>query len=432
MARVLELAEPRRSPFPDAGLAWGWEIPTLTALTLLILSFGLVTLYSASAFQAQRAGLPDTYFVLRQATGATLGLMAMVLCARMPYQIWKSLAWPLLGLTWFLLVLLVLPGTQAIAPEVNGARRWLRLGVSFQPSELAKIAIIVWSAALCVRKAPQFKRLSQGLAPFLVVWAALLIPVLLQPDLSTAAVMGMLGAVVVFAGGARVGHFLFLGLLGAPVLVAQLRVGFRWERLLAFLNPADHADGAGFQVLQSLIAVGSGGLTGLGFGEGRQKFGFLPEAQNDFIFAMVGEEWGLLGVSFLTVLYLALVAVGFRVASRAPDLFGRLLAIGFSSFIAIHAFLHMAVGLALVPPTGLPLPLVSFGRTNLIVTLVGLGILLSVARGCQDGDERPCKGNGEIDLLWDKAQVSSPGGRLAALKGFFGYGSHPLAGGSRG
>jgi cell division protein FtsW len=304
--------------------------------------------------------------------------------------------------------------------------------VSFQPSELAKITMIVWSAALCIRKAPQFQRLSRGLAPFLVVWAALLLPVLLQPDLSTAAVIGMLGAVVVFAGGARVGHFLFLGLLGAPVLLAQLRVGFRWERLLAFLNPADHADGAGFQVLQSLIAVGSGGLTGLGFGEGRQKFGFLPEAQNDFIFAMVGEEWGLLGVSFLTVLYLSLVAVGFRVASRAPDLFGRLLAIGFSSFIAIHAFLHMAVGLALVPPTGLPLPLVSYGRTNLIVTLMGLGILLSVARGCQEVDERPCQGTGEIDLLWEKAQVGSAGGRFAALKWFFGYGSRPLAGGSRG
>jgi cell division protein FtsW len=151
--------------------------------------------------------------------------------------------------------------------------------------------------------------------------------------------------------------------------------------MASFLNPAADPAGAGFQVRQSLVALGSGGLTGVGFGEGRQKFGFLPEAHNDFIFALVGEEWGLLGVVFLVVLYLSIILVGFRIASRASDLFGELLAVGVTNLIAVQAVLHMAVGLSLLPATGLALPLVSYGRSNLLVTLTAIGILVSVARG---------------------------------------------------
>jgi cell division protein FtsW len=153
----------------------------------------------------------------------------------------------------------------------------------------------------------------------------------------------------------------------------------------AFLNPASDPGGTGFQVHQSLVALGSGGLSGVGIGQGRQKFGFLPEAHNDFVFAMIGEEWGFLGVVMLVALYTAMVLVGFRIARRAPDAFGELIAVGCASLIALQAFLHMAVGLALAPPTGLPLPLISYGRSNLIVTLVALGILISVARSAPGG-----------------------------------------------
>ena len=162
-------------------------------------------------------------------------------------------------------------------------------------------------------------------------------------------------------------------------------VGFRLERLRSFLNPLADEAGSGYQVTQSLIAFGSGGITGVGIGEGRQKYGFLPESHNDFIFAMIGEEWGLIGVVVLVALYTAMTLVGFRIASRAPDLFGELLAIGFTSLIALQAILHMAVGLALAPATGLSLPLVSYGRSNLIITLVALGILASVARATPGG-----------------------------------------------
>lgn len=381
MARPLDIAPAGPVTLPDSGLGKGWEPAAVLALTLLLLAFGLVTLYSASSVSALRQNLPDTYFVLRQAGGALVGLTALGVCAWLPYGVWERLAWPLLWGSVILLVVIILPWTESVAPEINGARRWLRVGVTVQPSELAKIAVVVWTAALAVKKAGQFKSLSRGLGPFFLIWAVVLVPIVLEPDLSTALLIGMLGCLIVFAAGARIGHFIFLGLLGLPFVRNQLVVGFRADRIESFLNPAADLAGAGFQVHQSLLALGSGGLAGVGFGEGRQKFGFLPEAHNDFIFAMVGEEWGMLGVVFLVSLYMAIVLVGFRIAGRAPDLFGELLAIGFTNLIALQAVLHMSVGLGLVPATGLALPLVSYGRSNLIVTLAALGILISVARG---------------------------------------------------
>lgn len=375
--------------FPETGLGRGWEPSALLGITLMLLCFGLVNLYSASAFLAQRQALPDSFYVLRQAAGAAVGLLVLVGCARIPHSWWRASAWPLLVATFAMLILLVLPWTTGIAPETNGARRWLNLGIAFQPSELAKLAIVIWTAHLAVKKAPYFRSLSRGLLPFLLVWSALLLPVLLQPDLSTAFVIGAAAAITIFAAGARFGHFVVLGVLLIPVALSQLGSGFRRDRLAAFQDLDGHLTTAGYQVNQSLIALGSGGMTGVGFGEGRQKFGFLPEPHNDFIFSMIGEEWGLLGVSLLLALYLAIVLVGFRIAQRARDPFGRLLAVGLTSLIALHAFLHMGVGLGLVPPTGLSLPLVSYGRSNLLITLVAVGILISVARSSCDPEGGP-------------------------------------------
>jgi len=370
---------------PDAGLGRGWEAAAVLGLTLLLLSFGLVALYSASSVLALRQGLPDTYYVIRQAVGAGVGMGCLVLCAWLPYRLWERSAWALLVVSMLALVAVILPFTTAIAPEINGARRWLQLGVTIQPSEIAKVAVIVWTASLAVKKAPLFQSLGKGLGPFLAVWGVVLVLILAEPHLSTALVIALLGPLIVFAAGARISHFVLLAALGVPVLMQQLSVGFRAARIASFLNPASDPGGAGFQVHQSLVALGSGGLSGVGIGQGRQKFGFLPEAHNDFVFAMIGEEWGFLGVVVLVALYTAIVLVGFRIARRAPDQFGELVAIGCSSLIALQAFLHMAVGLALAPPTGLPLPLISYGRSNLIVTLVALGILISVARSAPGG-----------------------------------------------
>ncbi len=378
--RPLNVAPAGPTTLPETGLGRGWEPAVLMGVTLLLFAFGLVTLYSASQVLALRAGVPDYYYVLRQATGGALGLGAMVVVSRIPYRWWQPLAWPMVGLTWVLLMILVIPGTEEIAPRINGARRWLQVGVTIQPSELAKVALVIWTSALAVKKQAQFRSLKKGLLPFLIIWGAVLIPIAAEPDFSTACLIGVLVGMVVFVAGGRIGHFLFVGLLLLPFVWIQLGVGFRLQRILVFMNPGADPDGAGYQVTQSLVAIGSGGLTGVGFGEGRQKYGFLPEPHNDFIFAMIGEEWGLMGVLFVVSLYLTLILVGFRIARRAQDLFGELLAVGFTSLIALHAVLHMSVGLGLVPTTGLALPLISYGRSNLLVTLASVGILMAISR----------------------------------------------------
>ena len=384
--RPMDIAPARPVRLPDAGLGRGWEATAVMGLTVLLLSFGLVFLYSASSVLALRQSFPDTYYALNQAAGAGIGLACLMVCAWLPYRIWERCAWPLLALSILGLALVILPWTESIAPETNGARRWLLVaGISIQPSEIAKVAVVVWTAAFAVKKAPHFRSLRRGLGPFLAVWGLVLLLVGLEPDLSGAMVIAMMGGLIVFAAGARIAHFGFLALLAAPLLWFQFAVGFRAERIAAFLNPTADPMGAGFQVRQSLVALGSGGLSGVGIGEGRQKFGFLPEAHNDFIFAMIGEEWGFLGVLLLVCMYTSIVLVGFRIAGRAPDRFGELLAIGCSSLIALQAILHMAVGLALAPATGLALPLVSYGRSNLIMTLVALGMLISVARATPGG-----------------------------------------------
>jgi cell division protein FtsW len=221
-----------------------------------------------------------------------------------------------------------------------------------------------------------------------VVWGAVLLTIVAEPDFSSACLVGMLAGIVVFSAGGRIGHFIFLGLLVLPMIVVKLGSGYWFQRMQAFWDPEFDPSGAGYQVRQSLVAIGSGGLTGVGFGEGRQKFGFLPEPHNDFIFAMIGEEWGLLGVLLVVSLFLTLILVGFRIAQRAPDLFSELLAIGFTSLIALQAMLHMGVGLGLVPNTGLALPFISYGRSNLLVTMASVGILISIARAQPHGRGR--------------------------------------------
>jgi cell division protein FtsW len=388
MARVVDLAPSGPLALPITGIGRGWEAAAILTLTLLLLSVGLVTLYSASAFLAQREGLPNYYYVLRQATGMAGGLAILSFCAWLPHDIWRRLAWPMVIIAWILLLIVIAPGTESIAPTINGARRQLRFGMTLQPSEVAKVAVVVWTAALAVRKQEEFSSLRRGLAPFLLVWGAIMLPIALEPDLSTAFLVGITGCLIVYVGGARLSHFLFLGLIAVPVLYTQLGVAFRARRVVSYLNPSADPAGAGFQVHQSLLAFGSGGVAGVGFGQGRQKLGFLPEAHNDFIFAMIGEEWGLIGVTMTVLLYLLLILVGFRVAARASDLFGQLLAVGLTSMIAMHAILHMSVGLGLVPATGLALPLISYGRSNLLVMLASLGILMSISRA----SERPLPG----------------------------------------
>ena len=392
-------AYPRERANQDPSrLGSGWESGVVLLLAVTLVSVGLVMVYSASAVMAQAQGLAPHHFLLRQMSGAVAGLVALVVAAQLDYRRLRALAWPLLAVTVLLLAAMVLPGSDAIAPATKGARRWLLLGpVRMQPSEVAKLALIIWTAALTVKKQDRLRSLSQGLAPFLVVWGLVGLLILLQPDLSTAVLTLGLAALVAYAGGARPGHFIMLGALALPFLwSAVTRVAYRMERLTAFLDPRADVSDLGYQINQSLIALGSGGLAGRGFGRGQQKFGFLPEPHNDFILAMVGEEWGFLGVAALVLLFVGFALVGYRVARNAADLFGFLLALGITNLVVLQAFMHAAVNLALVPPTGVTLPFISYGRSSLIVSLAGVGILMSVARISDKRDRALARARGGV------------------------------------
>ncbi|MBW3627660.1 MAG: putative lipid II flippase FtsW [Gemmatimonadetes bacterium] len=364
-------------------VAEGWERGALVLVVLLMASLGMVEVYSSSTFMAQSEGLPAHFYALRQLLGMLPGAVLCVFLSRLDYRKLDAVAWPLLALIIFLLFLVVLPGTESIAPRINGARRWLRVGIVIQPSEFAKLALIIWTAALAVKKQDRLHSLRKGLLPFLLVWGAVIVPVMLQPNFSTVLLLALLASLVLFAGGARIGHFIVLGLVAGPLAWQQVAgASYRMQRVVAFLDPTADPDRF-YQSYQALIAVGSGGLTGVGFGGSQQKFGFLPEPHNDFLFAMIAEEWGFAGVVFTLALFAAFGAVGYRIARRAPDLFGYLLAVGMTNLIVVSALLHMGVALALLPTTGVVLPFMSYGRSGLLVCFAAVGILLAVARGPQ-------------------------------------------------
>ena len=353
----------------------------LIAITLLLVGFGLLSVYSASSFTAESEGLPDSYYLVQQAARALVGVAALLAASFVDYRVYRHLAWPLLAVTAALLIIVILPGTEAIAPRINGARRWLMLGVAIQPSELAKIAIVIWTAALAVKKQERLRSLRYGLMPFLVVIGPVCLLILLEPHLSGAMLVGALAFIVLFAAGGRLGHFVFLGLLGLPVLWDQVvNTGYRMNRMMAFLKPGMGADDIGYQLNQSLIAIGSGGAVGVGFGESRQKLLYLPEPQNDFIFSIIAEEWGFVGSVILIGLFLAWTVIGMRVAGSAPDLFGRLLAVGLTSIVGVGAFAHVGVTLGVFPTTGVNLPFISAGGTGLVLALGVTGILVNVAK----------------------------------------------------
>ena len=366
-------------------LAVGWEGPALLLITITLLSFGLVSVYSASAVMAQSAGQPDYYYVLSQLTGGVMGLVALIAMAQIDYRHLRLLAWPLLIAVIVMLIVVIMPGTEAIAPRINGARRWLRLGfITIQPSEFAKLALIVWTAALAVKKQDKLPSLSRGLLPFLLVWALVESLIFLEPSFSAGAIALLLALLVVFAAGARIGHFILLGFVGLPLLLQQVGGGYRGGRVTTWieimLNKTFDPTGAGYQINQALIAIGSGGPVGRGFGRGVQKFHYLPEPHNDFLFAMIGEEWGFAGSFLLIALFTAFALIGYRIARQAPDFFGFLLAVGITNLIAVQAVLHMAVNMALIPTTGVTLPFMSYGRSSLLVCLAATGVLLNIAR----------------------------------------------------
>jgi cell division protein FtsW len=355
------------------------EAKALVVVTAALLSFGLAALYSASAFEAVRDKLPSTYFLLKQVTGVGVGIAIFAIAAKADAELWSKFAWVVMGMALFAMLLTVLPFTKSFAPPILGARRYL-MGGSVQPSEFAKLAVIVWTAMLVVKKGDQLSRLSKGLLPILLVIGSLCVMAAFEPDLSTVLFFALQMVIIVFAAGARIGHFVFLGIVFTPILWAETqRLQYVMERLMGFSEMAGAAHAkVNYQLVQSLIAVGSGGWFGAGFGEGRQQNGFLPLSYDDFIGSSIGEEWGFVGIAALISLYALWGWIGFRIAKQARTPFQSLVAIGITTTMIITAYLHIGVVIGLLPTTGLTLPFISFGRSNLILSMLMTGILVNI------------------------------------------------------
>jgi cell division protein FtsW len=359
-----------------------WETRLLVLVAAILVVFGLTAVYGASSLLTIAGGQVGSSFALKQALGAAVGGIVAALLARSDYRRWRRAAWPVLAAVALLLLLPLLPFTHAIAPSINGARRWVNLGfVTVQPSELAKFGVVLWTAMLAAKKGERIRTFQYGLLPFIVVLTPVIALIFFEPNLSMALLVALLAGVVLFTAGARIGHFLALGLAATPVLFgAVASAQYRLARVVTFLNPGSAPSEATWQVHQSLVGIGAGRLLGVGLGQGQQKLGYLTYAYSDFIFSTIGEEWGFLGVFGMLVLFGTFVWLGFRIARSASDPFGQLLAVGLTGLIGITAALHIGVSLALLPATGITLPFISYGRSSLFVALVATGVLISIGR----------------------------------------------------
>jgi cell division protein FtsW len=359
-----------------------WETRLLGVVTIVLLAFGVAATYGAASLMTMKGQNVGVGFAARQLSGAAVGGILLLVASRQDYYRWRQLAWPLLLGTVGLLLIPLLPFTRAIAPSINGARRWIDLGpVNFQPSELARLAVVIWCAMLASKKGVQVREFRKGVVPFIVVLGIVSLLILLEPNLSMATLVALLGGLVLFTSGAKIGHFILLGGIGVILVFHQIRdAQYRLARLLTFLNPGDATTEAGFQIHQSLVGIGSGGVFGTGFGMGQQKLGYLPYAYSDFLFSTIGEEWGFAGVCLVVFLFTLFCWLGFRIAKTAADPFGQYLALGLTATIGLTAFMHMAVSLGLMPTTGLTLPFMSYGRSSQVISLLGTGILINIGR----------------------------------------------------
>jgi cell division protein FtsW len=359
--------------------AWrmGSEARTVVFISTCLLLVGLAVLYSASSIIAIGAGRPSWAYLSNQGIGAVIGVVAFLVAAKMDAERWREWAWPLLWVTIAaLFATLVLP--DSIAPRYNGSKRFL-FRTSIQPSELGKFVVVVWTSMLVVKKGDQLQRFSKGVMPFLVVLLVLCGLVAAEPDLSVAMLYALLTGIILFTGGVRLGHFALLGGLAIPVLFREIeRLQYAALRLTSFLDPGTAPAAMGYQLRQSLLAVGSGGLTGAGFGQGRQQYGFLPYQHSDFIASNIGEEWGFVGLLALTVMFGAYALFGFRIARNARSQFLQLVAVGITFTTVLTAYLHIGVVVGLLPTTGLTLPFVSYGRSNLVLTMFLTGVLVNI------------------------------------------------------
>lgn len=396
MSRGTLEAAPRRSterPRPwlaEARARWretGRHRPpgfvALFGVVVVLNLVGLVMVLSASSVVAAEQYGTAWRFSQLHVAWFLLGLAVLAVSSRVDYRHWRRAVVPLLAVSLFLLAVVLVPG---VGIRVSGSSRWLGFGPArMQPSEFAKLAMLIYAAHVLTRRGDRVDDWRLALKPVLLVLGAFVVLVMAQPDMGTTSVLVAIAGVVLFAGGVR---FVHLGTVGGVVaaagLVAAVSAPYRRARLLSFANPFADATGDGYQLAQSLIALGSGGWTGEGLGASRAKWEFLPNAHTDFIFAIVGEELGIVGAFLVIALFGAFLVLGVRTAIRAPDTFGSLLALGVTGWIVTQAVVNLGAVTGLLPVTGVPLPFVSFGGSALVAMMGGTGLLLNVARQGND------------------------------------------------
>ncbi len=374
-------APPRGAPSRTPGVRHRWvlglEARVLVVLTIVLVGLGHIVLYSASALQVDHQQLVGHHYVVKQAQGALAGGLLLLILSRVDAEWYRRLAWPGMLLALVLMAVLLLPGMKT----VNGSRRYL-FGNAVQPSELAKLALCAWVPMLIVRKGERLRELGKGMLPFALVVGSLCLLAALEPDHSAAMLYCLITGVLLFVAGARWRHFVLFGLVGVLALgTLAAQSGHVRDRMRAFAGsaqPAAERQRVGLQQDQSKIAVGSGGAFGVGLGRGNQQRGWLPLPYNDFIGSVIGEEFGFAGLAFCTLAFAVYGFLGFQIAAQARTPYLGLLAVGLTTVTVVTALVHLAVVVDALPNTGLTLPFVSYGRSNLVLTLAMTGILVNI------------------------------------------------------
>lgn len=342
--------------------------------------FGLIMIASAGIGYAKTRFGDEYFFLKRQLLfGVLPGLLILMVLKNINYQIWKRFAFLFFIVSIILLFMVFIPG---FGTKIYGASRWLQLGpLSFQPSEMLKISLILYLAAWLANKKEKIQDFYEGLMPFLVVIMGVSFLLIKQPDIGTLGVVALTAISVFFVSGAKLGHIFLLGLGGLGTLGLLIKMeSYRMDRLLVFLHPELDPRGIGYQINQALLAIGSGGIFGVGLGHSMQKFNYLPEPVGDSIFAIIGEELGFVGILIPILLFSVLVVRGLKIARNAPDMFGMLTAVGIVSWIMLQASINIAAISGLAPLTGIPLPFISYGGTSIVFLLAAVGILLNISK----------------------------------------------------
>ena len=357
-----------------ANLNWG-----LFIITAILVGLGLVMVYSTSSVEASTSsmyGYNGYYFLLKQLRGVFLGLLAIFVISRIPLTFIRKMAWPILIVSIGFLILTIFFGV-----ERNGAKRWLEIGgFSFQTSELCKLSLVLFLSYYLAANKKYITSFWRGVLPLLMVAGTIFVLIEQQPDLGTIIAIGITFMVMLLISGVRPFHLISMTIVGAGTAALMvIDKPYRVARIFGFLNPWKDPELSGFHIIQSLLAFGSGGLWGLGFGQSRQKLFYLPEQHTDFIFSVIGEELGFIGTAVTVLLFLAFAYIGFKIALSQKDLFSFLLASGMTGSIVFQAFINMGVASSMMPLTGMTLPFISFGSTSMIISLISVGILYRVS-----------------------------------------------------